>query len=107
MRITTTGNITMHDPKRWSGTYQIAYSVITPSGKTGTALLHYEWDGRDVMCEYLLTTPEIADEMREYIEDMSPVCFPAFVFPDKEQENTNAGVINDAISKATTSVYGN
>lgn len=106
MKITMTGNITMHNPQRPAGTYQIAYAVTTPSGATGTALWHYEWDKRDVMDERLYTSPAIADELREYIADDSPSAFAPFCYPKEGEENQNGGAVTDAMEEATVLVYG-
>jgi hypothetical protein len=106
MQIDLTGNITMRNPRREAGTYQMAYAVTTPSGKTGIALWHYEWDKRDVMDERLSTTPEIADEMRAWLDDDSPSCFGAFCYPSEGEENKNAEAVTEAHEKATVLVYG-
>ena len=106
MEIKMTGNLFMQNPRRMAGTYQIAYDVTTPSGKKGTALFVYEYDKRDVMEETIATTPEIADEMREYIGDDSPSCFGTFRFPNEKEENKNAEKVAKAIEACTADVYG-
>lgn len=105
MKTTMTGNIFIQSPSRMAGTYQIAYDVETPSGKTGTALFHYEYDKRDIVDERLITTPEIADEMREYIGDDSPCCFSCFAFPDSDKTNQNAGKVQETQERTTSLVY--
>ena len=106
MKMNMTGNQFMQNPRRVAGTYQIAYDVTTPSGKTGTVLFVYEYDKRDVMEELVMATPEIADEMREYIGEDSPCCHGPFRFPGKEEENTNGEKVTEAIREATVQVYG-
>lgn len=106
MQMTMTGNVLMKSHNRMAGTYQIAYAVETPSGKTGVALFVYEYDKRDVMDERVYTTPEIADEMREYIGDDSPCCFSTFAFPKPDEENKNGNAVTEAHENATVLVYG-
>lgn len=106
MEMTMTGNQLMKHPRRMAGTYQIAYDVTTPNGKKGTALFVYEYDKRDTMEELVMTTPDIADEMREYIGDDSPLCYEAFRFPNKDEENKNLEKVAEAIEACTADVYG-
>lgn len=106
MQTTMTGNAITKSKRRMAGTYQIAYSVTTPSGKTGTALFCYEYDKRDIIDESLYTTPEIADEVREYVGDESPSAYGSFAFPAPENENQNGEAVNDAYNLATIRVYG-
>lgn len=106
MKTKMTGNIVMRSHQRMAGTYQIAYEATTESGKTGILLFVYEYDKRDVMNEEMRATPEIADEVREFLGDDSPCVFGCFGFPDDKDENQNAEKITDAIEKATVLVYG-
>ena len=101
-----TGNVLMRHPSRMAGTYQIAYAATTPSGKTGVVLFVYEYDKRDIMDERVYTSPEIEDEMREFLGDESPVCFSAFAFPGEGGENQNGSAVTDALHQATVLVYG-
>jgi hypothetical protein len=106
MKLTMTGNMLMKSVHRMAGTYQIAYDVETPSGKKGTALFVYEYDKRDVMEETVMTTPEIAEEVRAYIGDDSPSCFGTFAFPDTEEENKNTEKVTAAVEACTEQAYG-
>jgi len=106
MKTKMTGNILMKSPHRMAGTYQIVYEVTTPSGATGLILFVYEYDKRDVMNEEVMTTPEIAEEVREFLGEDSPCVFDCFPFPKEEEENKNGEAITDAIEKATVLVYG-
>ena len=106
MKITMTGNMIMKSHRRMAGTYQIAYAVETPSGKTGTALFIYEYDKRDVMEETILTTPEITEEIRAFLGDCSPSCFDSFAFPKPEEENKNTEKVTEAIEECGETAYG-
>ena len=106
MQMTRTGNMLMKHHSRMAGTYQIAYEAATPTGKKGTVLFVYEYDKRDVLCEQVMTTLEIADEMRAMLDDESPCCFDCFSWPSGDEENTNGDKVTEAIQKATILVYG-
>lgn len=106
MKMKMTGNMIMKSHRRMAGTYQIAYAVETPSGKTGTALFVYEYDKRDVMVEEVITTPEIAKEVKAFLGDDSPSAFDCFRYPTPEEENTNGGAVTDAIAETSEIVYG-
>lgn len=106
MQITMTGNMLMKHPRRMAGTYQIAYAVTTPSGKTGTVLFVYEYDKRDIIEETILTSPEIVDEVREYLGEDSPSAFGSFAFPDTENENKNPKAVTAAIEECSEQAYG-
>ena len=115
MRMTMVGNIFV-EKSPTTGTFQIAYDVATPNGKTGTAVFHYEYDQyehdkRDIMAESLMTTPEIADEMREFLAENnrrdldSLSAHGYFSFPAKEHTNENPDKVRQALEAATVLVY--
>jgi len=107
MEIKMAGNQFMQNLRAdLAGTYQIVYDVTTPSGKSGTALFVYEYDKRDVIDEAIITTPEIASELQEYIGDDSPSAFKAFAFPNEGEKNKNAEKVAEAIKACTENVYG-
>jgi len=103
MEIRMTGNLFLEKPRQMAGTYQITYDVTTPSGKKGTALLIYEYHKRDVLEETLDTTPEIADEVRDYMIEDCPSC--SFGFPKEGEKNKNAEKVSEAIKECTARVY--
>ena len=105
IQITQTGCVFVESPHRMAGTWQIAYDVVTPTGKTGVALFYYEYDKRDVMAERLDATPEIAAELREYIGGESPSVWGSFCFPGSEDRNKNGNAVTDAVHAVSESVY--
>jgi len=106
MQATRIGNITITNPRRMAGTYQSAYEVTTESGQMGLVLYVYEYDGRDVVEELVFVEPNIADEVKNMIDDESPSCSGMFSFPEKSEENQNQEKISIAMEKATSLVYG-
>ncbi len=58
------------------------------------------------MEETIATTPEIADEMREYLGEDSPSCFGTFAFPNEGEENKNAEKVAEAMGACAEEVYG-
>jgi len=106
MQTVMIGNQFMENPRRAAGRYQIAFDVTTPGGKNGVAVFYYEYDKRDVMEETLYASPEVADELIEFVGDDPPSAFGCFGFPSNGEENKNADKVSEASDKASVLVFG-
>lgn len=49
------------------GLYDLAYQAEMPSGQTGTIIRHYMFEGRDTLNDIYLSTPNIADEVKQIL----------------------------------------
>lgn len=106
MKLTIIGNVVTRSTNKDTATFQIAYEAQT-NGKNGTALLIYKYDKRSVINETVMTTPEIADEMKDYLGDYSPMAMTQFTFPNTIDENKNTDKAAEATEICTVQVYGN
>jgi len=105
MQTVLIGSQFMENPRRIAGMYKVAYGVTTSSGKTGVAVLYYEYDKRDVMGEILYASPEVADELIEFLGEDPPSALNCFNLPSGGDENKNADKVSEACDKASVLAY--
>lgn len=96
--------------------FKNAYAATFDNGKSGTVLFIYSHktsysslDGnREVLDERVYTTPNIAEEMREFLGDRSPAS--CVEFSSHLRQDVHGGMqhsaVRDAENEATILVYG-
>jgi hypothetical protein len=101
---------------KFSWSFKNAYAA-TFGSKTGTVLLAYSCEDSKLLYERVYTTPSIADEMREFLANTSPLLEGQFVLPfgrltlapmtmiECESKGVNPLMVDEAEREATVLVY--
>jgi len=97
-----------------AGIYHVAYSVNI-NGVRGMALLIYEFDERDIVREDVYSTPQIAQQLKIYLGEQSPLTYSLLSLPDEPvqssgRKNSSKDSSKESVAKAknlcTVLVYG-
>lgn len=88
-----------------AGIFHVAYSVEA-DGVKGMALLIYEFDERDIIREDVYSTPQVAQQLAEYLGGQSPTTYSLLPLPDDGHENSNGAAVAKAKKLCTELVYG-